>query len=140
MSSDDSLTPKPEQNIGYVTARGTIYKVQGAPPLLFETAAEQRNKSFRQLGFMALRAGFSRRRHIDRLEADRQQALATIREARKVSGQVLAEVGETALELTDDQARSLERHLEDVGAKLLILKDGKPEVVADVTDVKVEVP
>ena len=140
MSSDDSLTPTPEQNIGYVNARGTIYKVQGAPPLPIETAAEQRNKSFRQLGFMALRAGFSRRRHIDHLEADRQQALTTIREARKVSGQVIAEVGETALELTDDQAKSLERHLEDVGAKLLILKDGKPEVVADVTDVKVEVP
>ena len=140
MSSDDSLTPTPEQQIGYVNTRGTIYKVQGAPPLPVETAAEQRNKSLRQLGFMALRAGFSRRRHFDLLEADRQQALTTIREARKASGQVIAQVGETALELTEDQARSLEQHLEAVGAKLLIFKDGKPEIVADVTDVKVELP
>lgn len=140
MSSDDSLTPTPEQNIGYVNARGTIYKVQGAPPLPVETAAAQRNKSFRQLGFMALRAGFSRRRHIDRLPADRQQALTTIREARKVSRQVIAQIGETALELTEDQARSLEQHLEGVGAKLLMLNDGKSEVVTDVTGVKVEVP
>jgi len=119
MSSDEPVIPPPEPKVGYINSRGTIYKVKGAEPLAVKTPVEQRNESFRRFGFMALRSGFARRQHVERLEAERLKALTTIREARKVSGEVIADVGNgTVVKLTEAQATSLEQHLEDVGQNL----------------------
>jgi hypothetical protein len=131
MSSDKLPTADLEEpKLGYVNRRGTIYKVQVAEPLPVKTPAEQRRDSFRQHGFMALLSGAARRRHVERLEADRQKALTTIREARKVSGEVIADVGNgTVVKLTEAQATALEQHLEDAGQKLrrLIPDQGQKE-------------
>ena len=93
-SSDEPVNPpEAKPKVGYVNARGTIYKMKGAEPLPVKTPAEQRRDTFRQHGFMALLSGAANRRHVERLDADRQKALTTIREARKVSGEVIADLG-----------------------------------------------
>lgn len=102
----------------YVNAGGTIYKVKGGKPLEINSPTEQRKQSLCRFGFMALRAGFSRRQHLDRLEAKRQKALTAIREARKVSGQVIANVGDRQVPLTATEANILAKHLDAAGEKL----------------------
>lgn len=114
--------------------KGTIYKVNGANPLPVLDPTEQRNQTFRQHGFMALLSGAAKRRHVERLEADRLKALATIREARKVSGEVIADLGNGQIaKLTLAQALVLEKHLENAGQKLRKLSP-MPELIQKETD------
>ncbi len=47
--------------------KGTIRKVRGADPLPVLDITEQKNKQFKQGAFVALRVGFSRRVHAERI-------------------------------------------------------------------------
>lgn len=47
--------------------KGTIRKVRGADPLPVLDPTEQRNKQFKQGAFVALRVGFSKRVHAERI-------------------------------------------------------------------------
>lgn len=61
--------------------KGTIRKVPGADPLPVLDPVEQRNKIFRQNAFVALRTGFSRRVHAERIVKEVNEELKRRREA-----------------------------------------------------------